>query len=73
MEVNNNINAMQNQFNQLNQNAQSITDAGLKANGSEDVGRVLTDNISLENGIDAQIASIKTEDEVFGTLLDIKG
>jgi flagellar hook protein FlgE len=33
----------------------------------------LTDQIVIEDGFDAQIPVIKTEDEMMGSLLDIKG
>lgn len=73
MEISNNVNAIQNQLTQLNDNASSISNAGLNTNASEDITRALTDNISLENGIDAQIASISTQDDVLGMLLDVLG
>lgn len=73
MEISNNINSMQNHFNQLDKNSTTIANSSLQPEKSDNIARSLTDNISLENGIDAQIASIQTKDEVFGTLLDIVG
>lgn len=37
-----------------------------------DLSRDLTDQITIEGGFDAQVRSIKTQDEILGTLLDIK-
>ncbi len=45
-------------------------------NGSEksqtDLSKELTDQIVIENINDVNVASIKTQDQMFGTLLDIK-
>ncbi len=40
-------------------------------NSPTELSRELTDQIVIENGFDAQIRSIKTEDEMVGTLLDM--
>ena len=37
------------------------------------LARDFTDQISIENGFDAQVKSISTKDEMLGTLLDMKG
>lgn len=37
-----------------------------------ELSRDLTDQITIEGGFDAQVRSIKTQDEILGTLLDIK-
>ncbi len=78
MQISSNINMIQNQMSQLNSNATELSSVGLvsentNANESSDATRVLTDNISLENGLDAQINSIKTQDEMIGNTLDIVG
>ncbi|NLC27353.1 MAG: flagellar biosynthesis protein FlgE [Campylobacteraceae bacterium] len=36
------------------------------------LAREMTDQISIENGFDAQIGSIQTKDEMIGSLLNIK-
>ncbi len=70
MEISSNINSIQTNMNNFNNNVEKLSQG---ADVSESVSRLLTDNISLENGIDAQINSIKTQEEVMGTLLDIIG
>ena len=40
---------------------------------STSLARELTDQISIENGFDAQVRSISTQDEILGTLFDMKG
>lgn len=86
MDINNNMNAMNSYTNQLTQNADKlnqITTNGLESNNAQtplvsetdapsSVGRILTDNISLENGFDAQVRSIQAKDEVLGTLFDAR-
>jgi len=42
-------------------------------NGPTQISRELTDQISVENGFDAQIRSIQTKDEMIGSLLDMRG
>lgn len=56
---------------QPNQDTQNIQNA--QNTSHEDLSRVLTDNISLENGFDAQIKSIQTQNQVLGGLFDIRG
>lgn len=88
MQVNNNINAMQSYTNALNDNAKDIastTNASATPEAQQaqsvnettqstgDITRDLTDNISIENGFDAQINSIQTQNEMYGTLLNITG
>lgn len=86
MEISNNINAMQTYSNRLNDNAQELANAAFEnqakttnenttaANeeNSNDIARNLTDNISLQNGLDAQVRSINTSNQILGTVLDIK-
>lgn len=81
-----NVNAMNSYTNQLNQNADKLAQTTTNAveNGNSqvqsvdqteetnDLGRILTDNISIENGFDAQVRSIQTQDEVLGTLFDAR-
>lgn len=43
------------------------------SNGPTQLSRELTDQISIENGFDAQIRSIQTKDEMIGSLLDMRG
>lgn len=86
MQVGSNINAMQNYTSEMNQNANSIAQTttnatqGLDTPPSEqaqevsqgDIARDLTDQISIENGFDAQIKSVQTQDQMAGTLFDMK-
>ncbi len=73
MEIYSNVNTIQNQMNQFNNNASKIANAGESLEKSSDISKPLTDNISLENGLDAQVNSIKTQDEMIGSLLNIVG
>ncbi len=73
MEIYSNVNTIQNQMNQFNNNASKIANAGESVEKSSDISKPLTDNISLENGLDAQVNSIKTQDEMIGSLLNIVG
>jgi flagellar hook protein FlgE len=41
-------------------------------NGPTQLSRELTDQISVENGFDAQVRSIQTQDEMHGSLLDMR-
>ncbi len=68
MEVSSSINAIQTNMNSFENNAVKISEG---VENPADFARLLTDNISLEVGIDAQIRSIKTQEEVMGTLLDM--
>lgn len=36
------------------------------------IAREMTDQISVENGFDAQVRSIQTQDDALGTMLDIR-
>jgi flagellar hook protein FlgE len=38
-----------------------------------DISKEITNQIVIEDGFDAQIPVIKTEDEMIGTLLNLKG
>jgi flagellar hook protein FlgE len=37
-----------------------------------DLGKEMTDQVVLSDGFEAQVAAIRTEDEMLGTLLDIR-
>jgi len=38
-----------------------------------DISKEITEEIKIQNGFDAQIPVIKTENQMLGTILDIKG
>lgn len=40
-------------------------------NSQTDLGRELTDQMILERGVEANVASIRTQDQMYGSLLDI--
>jgi flagellar hook protein FlgE len=46
------------------------TDNG-SVNSQTDLGRELTDQIIFERGVEANVASIRTQDQMYGSLLDI--
>lgn len=86
MQIGSNINAMQNYMSEMNQNATSIAQTTTNAiegqqepqeaqevSASQDITRDLTDQISIENGFDAQINSVQTQDDIMGTLIDMRG
>jgi len=46
--------------------------SSVDTNSSVDLTKELTDQIIIEDGFTAQVPVIKTEDEMMGTLLDMK-
>ena len=57
---------------------QSSGEGGLQAvseplDRGTNLSRDFTDQISIGKGFDAQVRSISTQDEILGTLLDMKG
>lgn len=84
MEISGNINAIGAYTNRLNDNAQELASETFQNEATDmptvtqansnnsDITRNLTDNISIQNGFDAQIRSINANDEILGTMLDIK-
>ncbi len=68
MEISSNVNAIQTNMNNYENSVSRLADG---VDVADDISRIMTDSISLEAGIDAQIRSIKTQEEVMGTLLDI--
>jgi len=47
--------------------------SSVDTNQPTDITKEITNQIVIEDGFEAQAPVIKTEDEMFGTLLDIKG
>ena len=45
----------------------------VNTNKPTDITKEITDQIKIEDGFQAQAPVIKTQNEMFGTLLDIKG
>jgi flagellar hook protein FlgE len=64
---NNNFTAKEGRINN-NLNVSSID-----TSKSTDIAKEITNQITIENGFEAQIPVITTEDEMLGTLLNIKG
>lgn len=76
MEISNNLQALQAYSAKLDENASDLSQASFELADSQkeqtgDIARNLTDNISLQNGFDAQVRSIDTKNEILGTVLDI--
>ncbi|MEA3373879.1 MAG: hypothetical protein U9Q62_09335 [Campylobacterota bacterium] len=57
--------------NAVTANLSEATDTG-SAQSQSDLSKELTDQIVIEDVVDANAAAIKTQDQMFGTLLDIK-
>jgi len=47
--------------------------SSIDTNKSTDIAKEITNQIVIKDGFEAQIPVIKTEDEMIGTLLNIKG
>ena len=74
--ISSNINSLQTNQTFMNNNAHNVANTTKASdNGSEksqtDLSKELTDQIVIENVNDANVASIKTQDQMFGSLLDI--
>ena len=71
--ISSNVNSLQTNQTFMNNNADNI--AKLSDSSSEkpqtNLAKELTDQIVIENVNDANVASIKTQDQMFGSLLDI--
>ncbi len=57
--------------NSVQANLSQATDTG-SAQSQSDLSKELTDQIVIEDALGANVAAIKTQDQMFGTLLDIK-
>jgi len=56
----------------LNNSGGSVQAVQSPSGGPTQISRELRDQILVENGFDAQIRSIQTEDNMIGSLLDIR-
>ena len=45
----------------------------IDTNQPTNITKEITNQINIEDGFDAQVPAIKTQNEMYGTLLDIKG
>lgn len=52
---------------------EAVTQAEQTNYQKDDVSRILTDEITIENGLDAQIRSVNTQNQMLGSLLDTSG
>ncbi len=68
MEISNNLNSIQAYMGDVENSVSRLADG---VDIAEGVSRIMTDEISLEVGIDAQIRSIDIQERVMGTLLDM--
>ncbi len=57
--------------NAVTANLSAATDTGT-AQSQTDLSKELTDQVVIEDVVEANAAAIKTQDQMFGTLLDIK-
>lgn len=77
MQIDNNVNAMKTYSQDMDKNAQniaskttnSLNEGANQANSG--ITRDLTDSISTQNGFDAQVKSINTQNQMMGNMLDI--
>lgn len=70
--ISNNYNALQqnNQF--MNQNANNIVEVSTHKNSDVSLAKEMSDQIEIKNVNDANIEAIRTQDIMLGTLLDMK-
>lgn len=70
--ISNNYNALQqnNQF--MNQNANNIAEVSTHKNSDVSLAKEMSDQIEIKNVNDANIEAIRTQDIMLGTLLDMK-
>ena len=74
MTISNNLSSIQYQQQMLNKSASSIASTGnsnLKGNQS-DLSKDITDQIIAQDATSVNVNAIKTQDEMLGSLLDIK-
>jgi len=75
--ISSNVNSLQTNQTFMNNNAHNIANSNTKASDDSseksqtNLAKELTDQIVIENVNDANVASIKTQDQMFGSLLDI--
>ncbi len=79
MNITPNTNAMNTFQTNVNQNAHDMAVTTTKSldeenryDGTKDIGRLLTDDIVNQDAFEAQTKPIQTQNEMYGTLLDMK-
>ncbi len=76
--ISSNVNSLQTNQTFMNNNAQNIANSNTtkpsdssSEKSQTNLAKELTDQIVIENVNDANVASIKTQEQMFGSLLDI--
>lgn len=70
MNIQNNISSLNSYQSTLNTSANNIAKGS--ANGQTDLAKELTDQIIVQDATEVNATAIKTQDEMLGSLLDIK-
>jgi len=71
MNISSNISSIQNTQTMMNQSAVNVSNIN-NENSQTDLAKEMTDQITFSNTTKADVTAIRTEDEMLGTLLDLK-
>lgn len=71
MNISSNISSIQNTQTMMNQSAVNVSNIN-NENSQTDLAKEMTDQITFQNTTSADVTAIRTEDEMLGTLLDLK-
>jgi len=71
MNISSNISSIQNTQTMMNQSAVNVSNIS-QENSQTDLAKEMTDQITFQNTTSADVTAIRTEDEMLGTLLDLK-
>jgi flagellar hook protein FlgE len=77
MNISNNVNALRNNFEELNNTTKNIKEITLKSIEEKNIEKIdlanqMVDLIEEKRINEANIIAIKTQDDILGTLIDIK-
>ncbi len=73
MNISNNISSMMQEQTNLNSSAKNIASMGNNTKSNDtDLAKEFTDQIVAENVTELNVSAIQTQDNMLGTLLDIK-
>lgn len=71
MNISSNISSIQNTQTMMNQSAVNVSNIN-NENSQTDLAKEMTNQITFSNATKADVTAIRTEDEMLGTLLDLK-
>ena len=71
MNISNNISSIQSHQNMMNTSASNVANMSNK-NSNTDLAKEMTNQIVASSGTEVNASAIKTQDDMIGTLLDIK-